>query len=60
MRFITVVVLTAVFGVLGLSLAPRASAASSEEIGKVQQSLIDKVAGQLCVSGAAAVPRYER
>ena len=42
MRFVTVVVLTAVFGVLGLSLAPRASAASSEEIRKVQQSLIDK------------------
>jgi peptidoglycan hydrolase-like protein with peptidoglycan-binding domain len=42
MRFITVVVLTAVFGVLGLSLAPSASAASSEEIRKVQQSLIDK------------------
>ena len=42
MRLIRVVVLTAVFGVLGLSLAPRALAASSEEIRKVQQSLIDK------------------
>lgn len=42
MRFITVVTLTAAFGVLGLSLTPSASAASSEEIRQVQRSLNDK------------------
>jgi peptidoglycan hydrolase-like protein with peptidoglycan-binding domain len=42
MRFITVLSVTVALGVLGLSLAPTASAASSEEITKVQKSLIDK------------------
>lgn len=42
MRFITVVTLTVALGVLGLSLAPSALAASSEDIKKVQQSLSDK------------------
>jgi len=42
MRFITVVTLTVAVGLLGLSLTPSASAASSEDIRKVQKSLIDK------------------
>jgi len=42
MRFITVVTLTVAVGLLGLSLTPNASAASSEDIRKVQKSLIDK------------------
>jgi peptidoglycan hydrolase-like protein with peptidoglycan-binding domain len=42
MRFITVATLTVAFGVLGLCLTPSASAASSEEIRKVQKSLSDK------------------
>jgi peptidoglycan hydrolase-like protein with peptidoglycan-binding domain len=42
MRYIALVLLIAVSGVLGLSLVPSASAASSEEIRTVQQSLNDK------------------
>jgi peptidoglycan hydrolase-like protein with peptidoglycan-binding domain len=42
MRFITVVTLTVALGVLSLSLTPSASAASSEDIRKVQKSLSDK------------------
>ena len=42
MRCITVVLLFAVLGVLGLTLAPSASAATSDEIKTVQQSLKDK------------------
>jgi peptidoglycan hydrolase-like protein with peptidoglycan-binding domain len=42
MRFITVVTLTVAVGLLGLSLTPSASAASSEDIRKVQKSLSDK------------------
>jgi peptidoglycan hydrolase-like protein with peptidoglycan-binding domain len=42
MRFITVAALTVALGVLGLSLTPSASAASSEDIRKVQQSLTEK------------------
>ena len=42
MRFITVATLTVALGVLGLSLTPSALAASSDDIKKVQKSLIDK------------------
>jgi peptidoglycan hydrolase-like protein with peptidoglycan-binding domain len=42
MRIITKVTLTVALGVLGLGLASSASAASSEDNKKVQQSLIDK------------------
>jgi peptidoglycan hydrolase-like protein with peptidoglycan-binding domain len=42
MRFITVVGLTVALGVLGLCFTPSASAASSEGVRKVQQSLSDK------------------
>lgn len=42
MRFITVVTLTVALGMVGLSLTPSASAASSEDIRKVQKSLNDK------------------
>ena len=42
MRFIAALTLIVAVGVLGLSLTPIASAATSEEISKVQKSLIDK------------------
>jgi peptidoglycan hydrolase-like protein with peptidoglycan-binding domain len=42
MRFIAALTLTAAVGLLGLSLTPTATAATSEEISKVQKSLIDK------------------
>jgi peptidoglycan hydrolase-like protein with peptidoglycan-binding domain len=42
MRFVTVVTLAVAFGVLSLSFAPTALAASSEEIRTVQKSLNDK------------------
>jgi peptidoglycan hydrolase-like protein with peptidoglycan-binding domain len=42
MRFVTIVLLIAVIGVFSLTLTPSASAATSEEIRKVQQSLNDK------------------
>jgi len=42
MRFVTVIIWAVAFGVLGLSLAPSALAASSEEIRTVQKSLNDK------------------
>jgi peptidoglycan hydrolase-like protein with peptidoglycan-binding domain len=42
MRFITALTLNVALGVLGLSLSPFASAATSEEIGTVQKSLNDK------------------
>ena len=42
MRFVTLLSLTVALGVLGLNLTPSASATSSEDIRKVQQSLNDK------------------
>jgi peptidoglycan hydrolase-like protein with peptidoglycan-binding domain len=42
MRFVTVLTLVVALGVLGLSLTATASAASSADIKKVQQSLTDK------------------
>jgi peptidoglycan hydrolase-like protein with peptidoglycan-binding domain len=42
MRFITALTLNVALGVLGLSLSPFASAATSEEISTVQKSLNDK------------------
>jgi len=42
MRFITALTLNVALGVLGLSLSPSASAATSEEISTVQKSLNDK------------------
>jgi len=42
MRFITVAALSVALGVLGLNLTPSASAGSSDDIRKVQQSLNDK------------------
>jgi peptidoglycan hydrolase-like protein with peptidoglycan-binding domain len=42
MKFITVVTLTVALGVVGLSLTPSASAASSDDVKKVQKSLTDK------------------
>jgi len=41
-RFITVATLTVALGVLGLNLIPSATASSSDDIRKVQQSLNDK------------------
>ena len=42
MRFITALTLNVALGVLGLSLSPFASAATSEEVSTVQKSLNDK------------------
>jgi peptidoglycan hydrolase-like protein with peptidoglycan-binding domain len=42
MRFITVAALTVALGVLGLSLTTSATAANSDDVRKVQQSLNDK------------------
>ena len=42
MRFVTALTLMFALGVLGLSLTPCASAATSDEISKVQKSLSDK------------------
>jgi peptidoglycan hydrolase-like protein with peptidoglycan-binding domain len=65
MRLITVVTLTVALGVLGLSLTPSASAASSEDIRKVQQSLNDKgydagpVDGVLGARTRAGIRQYQ-
>ena len=65
MRFATIVTLTVVLGVLGLSLAPSALAASSDDIKKVQQSLTDKgydagpVDGVLGSRTRAALRQYQ-
>ena len=65
MRFITVATLAVALGVLGLSLAPSASAASSEDIKKVQKSLSDKgydagpVDGVLGSRTRAALRQYQ-
>jgi peptidoglycan hydrolase-like protein with peptidoglycan-binding domain len=65
MRFVTVVTLIVAFGMLGLCLTPSASAASSEEIMKVQKSLSDKgfdagpVDGKLGHRTRAAIRQYQ-
>ena len=65
MRFITVLTLTVVLGVLGLSLTATATAASSEEIRTVQKSLNDKgydagpVDGVLGTRTRAAIRQYQ-
>jgi peptidoglycan hydrolase-like protein with peptidoglycan-binding domain len=65
MRFITVVTLSFALGVLGLCLVPSASAASSEEIRKVQKSLSDKgydagpIDGKLGHRTRAAIRQYQ-
>ena len=65
MRFITLVVLTVVSCGLGLSLAPSAPAASSEDIRKAQQSLNGKgydagpVDGVLGSRTRAAIRQYQ-
>ena len=65
MRFITVVALTIALGVLGLALTPSALAANSEDIMKVQKSLIDKgydagpVDGVLGPHTRAAIREYQ-
>ncbi|HSV27812.1 MAG TPA: peptidoglycan-binding domain-containing protein, partial [Sedimentisphaerales bacterium] len=65
MRFITVAALTVALGAWGLSLAPSASAASSEDIKKVQRSLSEKgyeagpVDGVLGSRTRAAIRQYQ-
>ena len=65
MRFVTVLTLTVALGMLGLSLAATATAASSEEIRTVQKSLNDKgydagpVDGVLGTRTRAAIREYQ-
>ena len=65
MRFIAALTLIVVVGLLGLSLTPAATAATSEEIGKIQKSLSDKgydagpVDGVLGSRTRAAIRQYQ-